>query len=466
MFALALVAVEVMTGKEPLAGDNFVQLGFASSDPAHRPTPRALGASVTDAVEAVFAKALAVATGDRHRTAGEFWNDLRAALAMEPMRAGIDTAPRPEATSAPKSDTAAFAATAIAPGPTPATLDPQLAAPIPRRRSPFALGAIGGLSLLAAVGAFWIVQHRARRVERDDSRDTRARHVASVSASVSVSRAFHCPKGAVHIAGGDFFMGTNDGDDAAQKPAHPVKLSPYCIDKYEVTVARYVECSKSGKCLRANKTNETNPPLTPAEHAAYDGVCTANDPHEDSKHPINCVDWDQAQRFCNEHGGRLPTEAEWELAARGHDGRTYPWGDDPPGPTTGNACGSECMAWAKKNGVAREFDHAMYDADDGWATTAPVGSFPAGKSSFGVEDMLGNVSEWTSDFYAPYTKDVRTTVSDPTGPATGTERVIRGGAWNAIYPEWAKPTLRFHQPQMNRSHGTGFRCVYPVIASP
>jgi len=76
------------------------------------------------------------------------------------------------------------------------------------------------------------------------------------------------------------------------------------------------------------------------------------------------------------------------------------------------------------------------------------------------------VSEWTSDFYAPYTKDVHTTVTNPEGPPTGKERVIRGGAWNAVYPDWAKPTLRFHQPQTNRSHGVGFRCVYPVKNSP
>jgi len=108
----------------------------------------------------------------------------------------------------------------------------------------------------------------------------------------------------------------------------------------------------------------------------------------------------------------------------------------------------------------------MYDADDGFPTTAPVGRFPAGKSFFGVEDMVGNVAEWTADYYGPYTKDIATTVTDPKGPAKGTERVIRGGAWNALYPAWAKPTSRFHQMPMNRSHGVGFRCVYPVSSAP
>ncbi|HEY1959223.1 MAG TPA: SUMF1/EgtB/PvdO family nonheme iron enzyme [Polyangiaceae bacterium] len=462
VFALALVAVELMTGKEPLAGDNFVQLGFTSTNPASRPTPRTLGAGVPDAVEAVFAKALAVATEDRHPTAGEFWNDLRAALAMSPMRAGTDTSPRPAST--PKADTAAFAATAIAPsGASAATLDPHVATrPPPRSRVGIAVVGVVSLAALGGVALFMTSRSHGRREEHE-----RARHVTSAStpAVVAPQHAGHCPRGAVYVSGGDFFMGTSEGNDDAQKPAHPVRLTPYCIDREEVTVGRYFECSNEGKCLRANKTNDTNPPLSAAQHAAYDSLCNANEPRR-VRHPINCVDWDQAQRYCAEAGGRLPTEAEWELAARGHDGRTYPWGDEPPGPTTGNACGSECLAWAKRNHVAADFPRAMYDADDGWATTAPVGSFPAGKSAFGLEDMLGNVSEWTSDYYAPYTKDVQTTVTDPAGPAAGKERVIRGGAWNAIYPEWAKPTLRFPQSPSNRSHGVGFRCAYPVKNSP
>jgi formylglycine-generating enzyme required for sulfatase activity len=102
----------------------------------------------------------------------------------------------------------------------------------------------------------------------------------------------------------------------------------------------------------------------------------------------------------------------------------------------------------------------MYEASDPFATTAPVGSFPAGKSRYGVEDVVGNVGEWTADFYAPYTTDVATTQNDPKGPAAGDERVVRGGAWNAEYVEWAWPTFRYHAPATNESHGIGFRCVY------
>ena len=239
-----------------------------------------------------------------------------------------------------------------------------------------------------------------------------------------------------------------------EKPAHPVTLSPYCIDRHEVTVEQYVACSEAGDCLRANTTN------VPSLGKAYDAVCNENDITTRARHPINCVDWDQAQRYCVIHKGRLPTEAEWELAARGAGGRIYPWGDDPPDATRANACGSECIAWAKAHGVVADFPAMMYAADDKFPTTAPVGSFPAGRSRSGIDDVVGNVAEWTADYYAPYTSDVATTMKDPRGPNEGTTRVIRGGAWNAAYPEWARPTLRFSQAPTSRSHAIGFRCAY------
>ena len=445
VFALALVASEVMSGKEPLQGDSFVQLGYAAADPARRPTPRALGATTSDEVESVFAKALAVKPEDRYATAGAFWNALRAALAMSPMR-GIDaSADVPK--SAPKiAETAAFAETAMAPA---ATTNPIA----PARSRTGALVAVGVVTLVSIGAGAYFVKVRAS-----------ATSIASTSASAAPSAMASagpraCPPNTVEIPGGSFFMGTNDTPEgkaylANEKPAHPVTLSPYCIDRREVTVAQYVACSDSGRCLRANTTNA--PPLG----KAYDAVCNQNDAAARANHPINCVDWDQAQRYCTEHGGRLPTEAEWELAARGQDGRLYPWGDAPPDATRANACGTECLAWAKKNGVLADFPQAMYRADDGFANTAPVGSFPAGASRYGVDDVVGNVAEWVADYFAPYTKDVATTVSDPKGAPSGDARVIRGGAWNAVFPEWARPTLRFSMAPTARNYAIGFRCAY------
>jgi formylglycine-generating enzyme required for sulfatase activity len=101
-------------------------------------------------------------------------------------------------------------------------------------------------------------------------------------------------------------------------------------------------------------------------------------------------------------------------------------------------------------------DGFLYQEDDGWATTAPVGSFPEGMSRWGVEDLTGNVWEWVADYYAPYTADDAT---DPKGPTSGKDRVMRGGSWNGAQADWVRPSFRFHSPPETRSHGVGFRCV-------
>lgn len=278
--------------------------------------------------------------------------------------------------------------------------------------------------------------------------------IASASAAPAA-----CPTGMIRIPGGEFYMGSDDKNDLDfEKPAHHVKLSPYCIDALEVTVERYKACSDRGACKRASMQNESDAIKDP-EKKALDPLCNIRDPSGKAKHPINCVDWNQADQFCKSEGGRLPTEAEWEFAARGPDGRKYPWGDETPSAGHLNACGKECVEWGKKNKVHLE---AMYEADDGYPNTAPVGSFPQGKSRYGVQDVVGNVWEWTGDWYAPYSAPKAPEAemqSDPQGPRTGERRAIRGGAWNGAQPSWVRPTFRYHDVPTARSYGIGFRCA-------
>jgi formylglycine-generating enzyme required for sulfatase activity len=246
--------------------------------------------------------------------------------------------------------------------------------------------------------------------------------------------------------------GPNALDD--ERPVHQVILSPYCIEAHEVTVAEYRSCSDVGGCKTAN-FNEW-PGISDKDRKVYDPLCTFADARGRGTHPINCVDWEMADHYCKAIGARLPTEAEWEFAARGPDGRSYPWGDAPPDTRVLNACGSECVAWGKERGIKLE---PMYAADDGYATTAPVGSFPEGKSRYGLLDVVGNVWEWTADWHAKYGKDL---AHDPTGPTSGKARVIRGGAWNGERASWVRPTFRYMDDPAKRSAGIGFRCAAPL----
>jgi formylglycine-generating enzyme required for sulfatase activity len=229
------------------------------------------------------------------------------------------------------------------------------------------------------------------------------------------------------------------------------------MDIFEVTTARYIACSDVGWCKRAATTN-AGEGINSSEHEAYDLLCNERDPSGRAQHPINCVTWEMADVFCRSNHLRLPTEAEWEFAARGSDGRAYPWGDAPPSAHHLNACGTECAEWGQKAKV--EPLAPMYAEDDHWPNTAPVGSFPEGKSKFGIMDLAGNVWEWVSDWYGPYAKgDGVNALPQPTGPVNGTRRVIRGGAWNGSQASWERPSFRFSKEPTDRGHGVGFRCA-------
>jgi serine/threonine-protein kinase len=323
------------------------------------------------------------------------------------------------------------------------------AAPARAGRALAIVAVLGGLVLgLAVLGGVLVWKSRARGATAiADASPTIAVAASSTSAAATPPA---CPDGMVGIPGGRFFMGSDD-DRADEKPAHKVTLDAYCMDRWEVTTDAYKSCSDRGDCKRAATSNKWDG-ITSSDSRAYDPLCNASDASK-GKHPINCVDWMMADRFCKADGKRLPTEAEWEFAARGSDGRKYPWGDQPPSAKLLNACGKECVGWGRKHAQPLE---SMYGDDDGFATTAPVGSFPLGASRWGVEDVVGNVWEWTSDWYGPYGD---ADVTDPSGPPTGTARVIRGGAWNGAQPDWVRPSFRFRNGPDTRSHGIGFRCA-------
>jgi eukaryotic-like serine/threonine-protein kinase len=448
VYAMGLMVSEMISGKFALEGDDFIQLGMSSADANRRPTPRTLGGQVSDEFEAAVAKAVAIKTTDRYQSAGEFWNALREAVGYGPMRR-LQTTPLSMNDSV--RDARAFNKTEVAAsardvGQTTAT--PLTVSDGNGKKSPLPLiiGGVLGLALLGGIG-FALTRKPADAEKKDTA--TTEKPIAPASASVAPAK--KCPDGMAEIPGGKFFMGSDTGEDN-EKPAHNVTLSPYCIDLTEVTVSDYKRCSDGGGCKRAWAVVDW-PDITPRDKKLFTPLCNINDPDGKAKHPVNCVDWQMAVSYCEEQKKRLPTSAEWEFAARGPDGRVYPWGDEAPDESRLNACGAECLAWGKKAG---EQVKAMYPGDDKFAHTAPVGSFPKGASRYGLLDVVGNVWEWTFDWDGNYEAKAET---DPKGPGKGEERVVRGGAWNGAFPTWVRPSFRYSFPPETKSHAVGFRCA-------
>jgi formylglycine-generating enzyme required for sulfatase activity len=267
------------------------------------------------------------------------------------------------------------------------------------------------------------------------------------------------PAGMVLVRAGKFKMGSDDPDFKPWSPAHEVTLDAFCIDLFEVAAGDYKACVDSGTCKAPPKVPDfPRPESVPVEEHdkklnALADFCTFGEP-ERARHPINCVPWDFADTYCKSQKKRLPTEAEWEFAARGPEERKFPWGNEMGDHTFMNACGTECTRWELSKGLKKS--PRIYEADDGFFRTAPVGSFPKGKTPAGVYDLAGNVFEWTADWFETYKPEA---VTNPTGAATGERRVARGGAFNSSFQTWVNSTFRFAQIPTASAPGVGFRCA-------
>ncbi|HEY3257165.1 MAG TPA: bifunctional serine/threonine-protein kinase/formylglycine-generating enzyme family protein [Polyangiaceae bacterium] len=450
VYSLALVAVELLAGRSPTEGNDVEALGSAAMNATRRPTPRALGLSVSTEVEDVFARALAVMPAQRYHRAGQFWLELETASGLPMTFATRERASRVGFTPLP--------ARPLVPGSTPPHVVTRAPTAPPRR----GLGAIvAALAVGLAAAAAVLIARRAGSAhdagQRSPAPLAAAARLAPSALASAPPPAPECPDDSVKIPAGQFFMGSEQKDaEENEKPSHHVTLDAFCMDLHEVTAAKYKACSDVGQCKRAPKEVDW-PKISDAERKLYSPLCTFDVP-EKQNHPINCVTWEMADNFCTVNGKRLPTEAEWEFATRGPDGRVYPWGDEAPSAQHLNACGTECSAWGKQH--ATELT-ALYDEDDGYVATAPVGSFPKGRSRFGPYDVVGNVWEWTSSWYGPYTSEKS---SNPRGPAKGERRVIRGGAFNGGYASWLHPAFRYGQVPEAQSHGIGFRCAASIVA--
>lgn len=232
----------------------------------------------------------------------------------------------------------------------------------------------------------------------------------AIAADAGAGQKLACPTGMVSIASGTFTMGSKVRPDQLQP--HAVTMPPYCMDATEVTVAAYKACASCS--VPGFKGDGKGGPAF-----CNWGVAGRDD------HPINCVDWDQATAYCASVGKRLPTEEEWEYAARGVEGREYPWGNALPG-------------------------RQLCTSDHHWGT-CPVGSFsPAGDTRDGLKDMAGDVFEWTA---SAYSRNYQSPRDDP-------QRVYRGGGWSHVDPTHFRGADRNRlAPSGHHFDELGFRCA-------
>lgn len=202
---------------------------------------------------------------------------------------------------------------------------------------------------------------------------------------------------------------------------HQVTLSSYWLDRTEVTVLEFTRCADAGVC--------DAPPFD-----------QGGGRFERDDYPVSLVTWNDAQTYCRWAGKRLPTEAEWERAARGVAARRFPWGEH----------------YATRRANHGRFAPDATDSSDGYLELAPVGSFPDGRTPDGFDDLAGNVAEWTADSYEDAYEAMP--VTDPKGPSFGAYKVVRGGSYQDAMP-WLRAASRSFRPPSTRDTAIGFRCA-------
>ena len=248
--------------------------------------------------------------------------------------------------------------------------------------------------------------------------------IARAARAVTAPQPHATGRQSVSVAGATFWMGSGLHEGAADEhPRHEVSVSSFALDRTEVTNMRYASCVAAGVCK------------APSYSSSQQRKHYFDDPAFED-YPVIFVSWSQADAFCHWAGGRLPTEAEWEFAARGPSPsvRLYPWGDERP----------DC-AHANMAGCVGDTDR--------------VGQRLLGASPFGAQDMAGNVWEWTQDWYDAHYYEMAPS-ADPGGPVQGTLKVMRGGCWMSG-PDAVRVSCRKAELPSTWAPNVGFRCAYP-----
>jgi formylglycine-generating enzyme required for sulfatase activity len=433
LWSLGVIVYEALTGVQPFQGSSFVAVGAAVLKGKYRPASE-LRPNLPASIDDWFAKALCLDPGGRFRSAREMVDALKEAHEAAGALLADDAPPDEAADPAGDARPVAFATTVSVKDEIPVEAGSTAAhAPLAKRPEPLAAPAARAsrlrraLVLAAAVGLV-------------------VAGGVGLSAPAKTAGSAGCPAGMALIGGATFQMGSaSEGETPSDEmPQHGVTLRPFCLDATEVTVKAYAECAT---CEHTPPTVELEG-LTPNGRSFWNQFCNRPEARE---HPVNCVDWLEAKVYCASLGKRLPSEEEWELASRGTDARTYPWGQAPPSGERLNACGAECSRalTERLEAIGKGPWPRMYGDDDSAPSTAPVGHYPAGATPAGVLDLAGNVWEWTESHYCPYDK------SD----CDDSRRVLRGGGWDTVESQYVRAAHRRPSAPNARGWSIGFRCA-------
>ena len=261
----------------------------------------------------------------------------------------------------------------------------------------------------------------------------------------------------VYVPGGPFTMGNDNGYNM-EKPTHEVTLDPYWIDKTDVTNAMFQNFVNITQYKSDAEIAGTTQAFNSLNGKDINSVSRANwlHPHGPTSdlsgldnHPVVQVSWNDASAYCTWAGARLPTEAEWEKAARGTDGRIYPWGNQVPDGSMANLSDVNLASGISDKNI-----------NDGYKFTSPICNYPKGDSPFGACDMAGNVWQWVSDWYEA-TYYFSSPSTNPFGPNGGTYRVFRGGSWYSV-ADFLRTTDREGSDPSLAFDFVGFRCAMSV----
>lgn len=485
IYALGVVLYEIATGRPPFDAETPIAIIFKHIN-ATLPPPSKLNPDLPEDIERIILKSMAKNPKDRFATAKEM---------VEALSVAVTSVEEPPTITEVELPTLIPVVSPISEPSSPPTPSKEVETPTPSRRSlPWKIiGAAAGIVLLAML-SIWILSnlepaeeeapsvvalgtvstetypltstsdrgdHATRAVQTmlakltmqvssTQEGNTKPPSFSSIPPTASTKTAVPQPSAGemsvnpadgaeiVYIPAGEFLMGSDPDNDphfwGPEYPSHIVYVDGFWLYRTEVTNDMYKACVRAESCTT---------PYTTGTYVAQSYYTSSSF----SDYPVVNVTWHQANDYCEWAGGRLPLEAEWEKAARGEDARLFPWGNQTPSGSFVNLCDRNCPYEEER----------LTNMNDGYPTTAPVGSFPAGASPYELLDMSGNVWEWVADWYqVDYYQ--RSPERNPTGPVAGDEKVIRGGSWYNLI-DAQRTVVRFKRIPGEFREMVGFRCA-------